>query len=102
MSESNRIIITVLGSTKYRNEINQWALKRTKERFLVLFAPFAKEDIPNLEDLREELEIQHFQKIRMANLVFVYNKDKYIGDSTRLEIEYAKLIGKRIDYLEGK
>lgn len=96
-----REIVTILGSTKFRREIHAYALELTRRRSLVLFAPFAKEEIPDLEDIRNELEIQHFQKIRMADLVFVYNKNDYIGDSTKLEIEYAKVIGKPIQYLEG-
>jgi hypothetical protein len=82
----NRQIITVLGSTKYRKQIIAWAWQKTKLEYLVLFAPFAKEEIPDVEAYRNELELQHFQKIRMADIVWVYNKDGYIGESTKLEI----------------
>ncbi len=36
----------------------------------------------------------------MSDAIFVINKNKYIGDSTRKEIEYAKKIGKEIRFLE--
>ena len=36
----------------------------------------------------------------MSDEVFVINKDGYIGESTRNEIEYAKKQGKKISYLE--
>lgn len=100
--EEERKIITVLGSTQFRKEIQKWALERTLDNHeLILFAPFAKEEIPNLEHFRKELEIQHFQKIRMADEVFVFNKNGYLGDSTKLEIKYAEQIGKIIHYLES-
>ena len=100
MSEINRQIITVIGSTRFRAEINQWAWERTKEGKLVLFAPFAKEEIPELEDYREELEAQHFQKIRMADEVFVFNRNEHIGESTYRELMYARILGKVIKFLE--
>jgi len=100
---SARKVVCVVGSTKFRDEIKEWALERTLDQHeLILFAPFAKEEIPNLEHFRRELEIQHCQKIRMSDCVFVFNKDKYIGDSTKLEIQYAKSINKSIEYLESE
>lgn len=38
----------------------------------------------------------HFYKIQMADVVFVYNKDGYVGNSTTLEIGYAVASGKPI------
>lgn len=38
----------------------------------------------------------HFYKIRMADVVFVFNKNGYIGNSTRLEIGYAAALNKPI------
>ena len=40
------------------------------------------------------------RKIDMASEIFVINVGGYIGDSTRSEIEYAKKVGKKINYLE--
>ena len=37
--------------------------------------------------------------LKLVN-VQIINKDKYIGESTNLEIEYAKKLGKEILYLE--
>lgn len=96
----DRKIVTVIGSTKFRKEITEWALNHTRLHFLVLFAPFAKEEIPNLESIRDELEAQHFQKIRMADEIMVYNKDGYLGTSSVMELEYAKKLGKKITYYE--
>ena len=40
------------------------------------------------------------KKIEMADEIFVINKNGYIGDSTKIEIEFAKSLGKKINYLE--
>lgn len=37
-----------------------------------------------------------FQRIRKADVVFVFNKDGYIGNATTLEIGFAVAIGKPI------
>lgn len=39
-------------------------------------------------------------KIDMSNEIFVINVDGYIGDSTRSEIEYAKMTGKAVRFLK--
>ena len=43
----------------------------------------------------------HKRKIDMADEIFVINKNGYIGDSTKSEIEYAIAHGKGIRYLEA-
>ena len=52
-----------------------------------------KEKLDNLKKI-------HFKKIELSDEIFVINKDKYIGESTNLEIEYTKKLGKEILYLE--
>lgn len=46
------------------------------------------------------LDDMHKAKIDMADEIFVINVDGYIGDSTRSEIEYAKMTGKAVRFLE--
>lgn len=93
-------IVTVCGSTRFHKEMNEYALDMTKKGFLVLYPMFAKEEIADLEGYRKELEEQHKQRIQMADLVFVFNKDGYIGQHTQEEIDFAMRIDKEIDYLE--
>lgn len=52
-----------------------------------------KEELDNLKKI-------HFKKIELSDEIFVINKDKYIGESTNLEIEYTKKLGIEILYLE--
>lgn len=92
--------ITIIGSTKFRAEIKAWAWEKTKQGFLVFFSPFAKEEIDELETYRELLEELHCQKILMADMVFVFNKNNYIGASMRDEIKFASMNNKILKYLE--
>jgi nucleoside 2-deoxyribosyltransferase len=43
----------------------------------------------------------HFQLIRQADYVFVFNKDDYCGHGTTLEIGFAAALGKPIIALEA-
>ena len=52
------------------------------------------------KDLKKKLDDEHLQKILMSNAIFVINKDGYIGESTKREIEYAKKLNLHIYYLE--
>lgn len=48
----------------------------------------------------KKLKEAHFKRIELSDAILVINKDKYIGKSTNLEIEYARKLGKEIIYLE--
>lgn len=43
----------------------------------------------------------HKSKIYLANIIYVVNKDGYIGEGLRKEIEYAKSLNKNIVYMEN-
>ena len=45
-----------------------------------------------------KLKEAHFKRIEFSDAILVVNVDNYIGDSTNLEIEYAKKLGKEIIY----
>ena len=44
----------------------------------------------------------HKQKIAMSDIVYIINRDGYIGESTQSEIEWAQELGKEIWYMEEK
>ena len=49
---------------------------------------------------KEMLDDMHKRKIDMADEIFVINVGGYIGESTRSEIDYAIMNGKKVRYLE--
>ena len=52
-----------------------------------------KSDLNNLKDA-------HFKRIDLSDAIYVVNKDKYIGNSTKKEIEYAKSLNKKNIYMK--
>ncbi len=95
-------IITLCGSTKFKDEFMRVQEKLTLDGNIVLtpnfFNNIKKEDIG--ERRKKMLDEMHKQKIDMSDEIYVINVGGYIGESTKNEIEYAKAEGKKIDYLE--
>ena len=96
-------VVTLCGSTKFKEEFLNIQELLTKEGYVVLSVGFFShaDNITITEEREEMLRAIHRQKIDMADEVFVINKNGYIGENTRLEIEYAKELGKTVRYLEA-
>jgi hypothetical protein len=47
----------------------------------------------------ERLKIEHYKKIDLSDAIFVVNKNGYIGEQVKKEIEYARAKGKEILFL---
>ena len=91
-------IIALCGSGRFKKEILQEQERLTLAGNMVI-APviFTSNTIGDIENFI--LQKIRYQKIEMADEVFVINKDNYIEESTRLEIQYAICLKKPITYL---
>jgi hypothetical protein len=100
--------VVMCGSRRFKPEIREFA-KRLKKFGVVVYEPYLHSGQDEWEKLSDDykkfvalgLTHDHFYKIQMADVVFVYNKDGYAGNSTTLEIEYAVALGKSIYALSG-
>jgi len=96
-------IITLCGSTKFKNEFIEVQKNLTLKGNIVisvgLFGHSGDNEVWN-ENTKEMLDDMHKRKIDLADEIFVINKNGYIGNSTKNEIEYAIKTGKKIRYLE--
>ncbi len=96
-------IITLCGSTKFKEQFELIQKKLTLEGNIVisvgLFGHSGDEEVWN-EGTKEMLDTMHLRKIDLADEIFVINPGKYIGVSTKSEIEYAKSKSKKITYYE--
>lgn len=93
-------IITLCGSTKFKKQFRETEADLTLKGNIVLSLGFFEQSdgiqITNeQEKLFEEL---HYKKIDMSDEIFVIDVNRYIGSSTKKEIEYAKTKGKKIRY----
>ena len=108
----NYKVITLCGSTKFKDEFLRVQKELTLKGNIVisvgLFGHSGDNEVwENMDDgtltkTKEMLDDMHKRKIDMADEIFVINVNGYIGESTRSEIEYAKSLGKRVNYLENK
>lgn len=105
---NNPAIIVICGSTRFMAEMTEANLRLTAGEGdrppVIVLAPGCnmKEPHPlwDTEDKAEALKLNldrlHRAKIRLADAVLVVGD--YIGDSTRSEIVYARLLGKRVEF----
>jgi hypothetical protein len=95
-------IITLCGSTKFRDEFIYEQKRLTLEGYIVisvgLFGHSGDEEVFS-DNTKEMLDEMHKRKIDLADEIFVINVGGYIGSSTRSEIEYAIQTNKPVNYL---
>lgn len=97
-------VVTLCGSTKFKKDFELVRQAMTLEGAVIL-APELYKHWDNIELTEEEIDrinLVHYQKIEMADIVFIINKGGYIGEQTRKEIEWATELNKKIVYLEDK
>ena len=103
-------VITLCGSTRFKDAFMEAQKRLTLEGNIVisvgLFGHSGDSEVwdgmdeGTLSKTKEMLDDMHKRKIDMADGIYVINVGGYIGESTRSEIEYAKALGKSVDYLE--
>ena len=96
------MIVTICGSSKFKDEIMKAAHDFTMQGHIVLM-PCVFEHSDEEELTREDkvrLDNLHREKINMSDAIFVVNKDQYIGESTFGEIDWADRMKKQIYFLE--
>lgn len=108
--EENYKVITLCGSTRFKNEFMEVQKRLTLEGNIVisvgLFGHSGDNEVwENMDEgtltkTKEMLDDMHKRKIDMADEIFVINVGGYIGSSTRSEIEYAQATRKTVRYLE--
>lgn len=102
-------IICICGSSRFIEEMVIWRWQAEKQNIITLgmhLLPSWYCDIPIPDHLAEhegvskQMDELHLRKIDISDEIFVFNKDGYIGESTRNEINYAESLGKPVKYLE--
>ena len=101
---ANYKIITLCGSTRFKDAFLKVQKRLTLEGKIVISVGLfghSGDDEVWAEGIKEMLDDMHLRKIDLADEIFVINVGRYIGDSTRKEIEYATASGKLVRYLEN-
>ncbi len=96
-------VITLCGSTKFKDDFLREQKRLTLEGNIVisvgLFGHSGDSEVYT-EGAKEMLDDMHKRKIDMSDEIFVINKNGYIGESTKSEIEYAIKTNKKVNYME--
>ncbi|MDX6309713.1 MAG: hypothetical protein QOI06_2759 [Nocardioidaceae bacterium] len=102
-------VITLCGSTKLEAEFAEVNQRLTMEGCVVIsLGMFSLPELPDYDwtadssDLKGRLGGVHFQKIRIADEVYIVDPGGYVGESTRREIAYAESLGKPVRVSESR
>lgn len=97
--------ICLIGSTRFEDIFRELEVELSLRGFIVL-SPLVYTQTGDKPLCGEEnkiiLDLVQKEKIRQSDIVFVIDKDSYIGSSTKQQIEYAKLLNKKILYYSKK
>lgn len=113
MPESDRcrtgpVIVCLCGSTRFYKEFQRANYEETMAGKIVLSVGFYLHSSKAAHgetwgctpEQKIRLDELHLRKIDIADEVLVLNVGGYIGQSTRRELEYARVNGKRVRFLE--
>lgn len=105
----------ICGSQRYKDGIYDFADQLTQLGAPLVLTPdfhseehsslFQKEERERLQNSSYRMQVPalvfaHFERMRKAEICFIYNKDGYVGINTTLEIGYAHGKGMPIYALE--
>ncbi len=92
-------IITLCGSLKFQKDMMTVAEKMALDGYCVLTPVYpVSEKMGRTKEQLIKLKEAHFKRIELSDAILVVNVNNYIGESTNLEIDYAKKLGKEIIY----
>ena len=95
-----RIVVTLCGSTKFKAEFERANLKESLGGKIVhsVCGFMHADNLSITKAQKEELDELHLAKIDMSDEILVIAPGGYVGESTKQEIEYAKITLKGIRY----
>lgn len=92
-------VVTLCGSFKFKKQMMEVAEKLALEGNCIITPVYpTKEYYTRTDEQMENLKMAHFKKIEMSDAILVVDVNNYIGNSTKLEIEFAKKLDKEIIY----
>lgn len=92
-------VITLCGSLKFQKDMMIVAEKMALEGNCILTPVYPiLENCERTDEQLEKLKQAYFKRIELSDAILVINVNNYIGNSTNLEIEYAKKLEKEIIY----
>lgn len=95
-------IITICGSLKHTSTLMKVTEELTLQGYNVISVIYETRERESYTEKEIELFVElHYQKIDLADEIFVVNVGGIVGKHTKMDIEYAKMKGKKIVYMES-
>ena len=95
-------VVGLFGSAKFKEDFLKIEKDLSFKGFLVLLPYF--DGLENKDKYSKEqwesLMDQAFKRVEISDIIFIVNKNGYIGDHTRKEIDYAHSLHKEIQFME--
>lgn len=102
------MIITLCGSTRFEAGYHYWNERLSLEGNIVLslsvFPSTKTEREWYTPDIKQQLDWLHIKKISMSDIAFIIdcasitNMERYVGESTKREIDFATSINMAVIY----
>lgn len=100
--------VVICGSRRFKTEIRNFE-QELRDKGVTVFPPILNMNA-GIRDLPDDLKRysflgltwHHIEFIRKADVVFIFNKDGYMGNSATLEMGAAAALGKPIYALEDE
>ena len=94
-------IIAVCGSVKFKDEMLEYQNEQMKNGKWILLPENMDIDIQMIDRrVKKQMDRLHLRKIDYADKVLIWNRNGYVGESTRKEIEYARSHNRFVEFLE--
>jgi hypothetical protein len=102
--EGRKMKFTICGSARFEPLWHEW----NKRLGLMGHISYSLFTFPSVEggkdwytkEQKEHFDLTHLAKIEESDAILVLNKGGYVGESTRREVAWAKMRGKRVFWLE--
>ena len=92
---------TICGSMRFSKQMQEIAFYlETQKGFNILQCIYIEKDVKFSENDLLALQKAHYKKIDMSDGIYVVNINRYIDESVKKEIEYAKQHNKEVLYHE--
>lgn len=105
------MIVTLCGSTRFKSHFMEWNARLALCGHAVFnLSMFGRQstDVGKPDDNVEitcaqkiTLDLVHLTKIDASDAIFVLNVGGYVGESTAREVEWSRMKGKRVIWLEA-
>ena len=93
--------VCLCGSTRFKEKFFEVAREFTMKGAIVTMPLVFVHRGDVVDELDKDfLDEVHKAKIADADLIYIINQNGYIGESTQSEIDWAEMLGKKIEYLE--